>query len=152
MKKQHLLIVGIIALIVIAALLPKAESVKQGGAVVNARGDASTDYFTSAAGIEYGKDWSGKFETRVAHVLAHTKEDATKKKHSVFLEKSRDGVLALLDEAWKKRGPPKREGGSRGRDVYDVPMGRVVGTDGEKAIKLVMEKDSATIVTAYPTR
>lgn len=111
-----------------------------------------SDFFTSPAGIVYGKDWSGKFSSRVAHIMAHTQPDPSKQKHSVFIEKTREGVLAMLDEAWKKRGPPTRQGGSRGRDMYDVPMGRVIGTEGERNVRMIVEKDSADIVTAYPTR
>lgn len=153
MKKIPWIAVLLVGLILIALAMPTGapQQSVDAGSTQEVSANAS-DYFTSPAGIVYGKDWSGKFDSRVAHIMAHTKPDPSKKKHSVFVEQSRDGVLALLDEAWKKRGPPVREGGSRGRDVYDVDMGRVVGTEGERRLKLVMEKDSASIVTAYPTR
>jgi hypothetical protein len=158
MKKSVIVLATLLILAAWGYLQPRFSPVSNGGGVVEkATGEQSAasfkeDYFTSSAGIVYGKDWSGKFPTRVAHVMAHTQPDPSKKKHSVFVEKSRAGVLAMLDEAWKKRGPPQRQGGSRGRDVYDVDMGRVVGTQGERRIKIVVEKDSAKIVTAYPTR
>lgn len=161
MKPRTLIILLLIALVAAGLLLPEAKqpapelsrtAEKQLTAASKVKSTAAhADYFTSAAGIDYGRDWSGKFETRVAHIMAHTQADNTKLKHSVFLEKTREGVLALLDEAWKKRGPPKRDGGTRGRDVYDVPMDRVIGTAGEQRLRIVMEPDSATIVTAYPT-
>ncbi len=110
------------------------------------------EQFTSPAGIHYGDDHSGRFDSRIAHVMAHTKPDPSKPKHSMFLDTTRDDVIRLLDEAWKKRGPPKQQGGAKGRDVYDVPMGRIVGADGEKHSRLVMERAEATIVTAYPVR
>lgn len=161
MKRRTLIILLLIALVAARLLLPASKQAlpelsqaaeKQLVAASKVKATLSkADYFTSPAGIIYGKDWSGKFETRVAHIMAHTQADSTKIKHSVFLEKSREGVLELLDEAWKKRGPPKRDGGTRGRDVYDVPMSRVIGTAGEQRLRIVMEPDSATIVTAYPT-
>jgi hypothetical protein len=152
MNRRILFILAFIAAVLAGLYLPIGERALLETRSTTAQATAQADYFTSPAGIVYGKDWSGKFDSRVAHIMAHTKPDPSKKKHSVFVEQSREGVLALLDEAWKKRGPPAREGGSRGRDVYDVEMGRVVGIKGERRLKLVMEKNSATIVTAYPTR
>lgn len=106
--------------------------------------------YVSPAGIAYGRDYSGKFPSRIAHIMAHTMPDASKPKHSVFKAKTRADVLRLLDEAWKKRGPPTQQGGARGRDVYDVHMHRPIGTEGERHIRMVMERDSSTIITAYP--
>jgi predicted RNA-binding protein YlqC (UPF0109 family) len=34
--------------------------------------------------------------------------------------------------------------------VYDVDMGRVIGTKGQRVVRVIMERDSANIVTAYP--
>lgn len=106
--------------------------------------------YVSPAGIHYGKDLSGAFESRIAHVMAHTHPDTSKPKHSVFLAKKREDVLRLLDEAWKRRGPPNNQGGRYGRDVYDIAMDRVVGTEGERSIRIVMENDQPSIITAYP--
>jgi len=106
--------------------------------------------YTSPAGIYYGKDPSGRFASRVEHVMAHTREDTSKFKHSVFIVTQRDDVIRLIDEAWKKRGPPRKQGKQYLRDVYDIDMERVIGTKGERMIRLIMEADSAQIVTAYP--
>lgn len=110
----------------------------------------STSVYVSPAGVRYGADPSGKFDSRVEHVMAHTQEDKTKMRHSVFVVKSRDDVLALVDEAWKKRGPPRKQGKKYPRDVYDVDMGRVIGTQGQRVLRMITEADSADIVTAYP--
>lgn len=162
MKKQQWLLLATILLIVLAGLLHKpnqlevtADKAAPHSETAPAKPSESTkaskeDFFTSTAGIRYGKDWSGKFNSRIAHIMAHTKPDPNKIKHSVFVEQKRDAIIALIDEAWKKRGPPKRDGGKRGRDVYDVPLGRVIGTHGEKGLRIVVEPDSADIVTAYP--
>lgn len=106
--------------------------------------------YVSPAGIFYGKDLSGKFGSRIEHVMAHAKPDDSKPKHSVFSVTKREDVLRLLDEAWKRRGPPRREGSTYGRDVYDIPMERVVGTQGERRIRMIMEADQPSIITAYP--
>lgn len=107
-------------------------------------------HYVSPGGIFYGKDLSGKFASRLAHVMAHTAPDESKPKHSVFTVTKREDVLRLLDEAWKRRGPPKRQGGEKGRDIYDIPMKRTVGTKGERAIRIIMEVGGPNIVTAYP--
>ena len=106
--------------------------------------------YVSPAGIFYGEDLSGKFPTRIAHVMAHTNPDDSKPKHSVFNVTKREDVLRLLDEAWKRRGPPLQQGGRNGRDVYDIAMNRVIGTEGERTIRIIMESNEPNIVTAYP--
>ena len=159
MKKQTLLLAGLLAFIAIGFVLPMVSQqarVSSDATVAPTESKPAVvkteDFFTSPAGIIYGKDWSGKFDSRVAHIMAHTREDASKPKHSVFIKHERDAILLLLDEAWKKRGPPTSTATGRGRDVYDVPMARVVGKQGEQRIRLIMEKDSAMIVTAYPVQ
>ncbi len=106
--------------------------------------------YVSPGGVFYGKDLSGKFGSRIAHIMAHTAPDESKPKHSVFTATTREDVLRLIDEAWKRRGPPVDEGNPKGRDVYDVSLGRVVGTEGERHIRLVMERNTPQIITAYP--
>jgi len=167
MSKQSLSLIAFIALVVLGLVLPNhqqampkvaadvSSSVQtvDAGDVTNAKLKRTTkNEFTSPAGIRYGKDWSGKFESRIAHIMAHTRADTSKPKHSIFVEKNQEAIVALLDEAWKKRGPPERQTRGRGRDVFDVPMGRTVGTEGERRIRMVVEADSADIVTAYPVR
>lgn len=112
----------------------------------------SEPVFVSPAGVRYGADPSGRFDSRVEHVMAHTREDNSKMRHSVFVVKSKEEVIALIDEAWKKRGPPHKQGKKRVRDVYDVDMGRVIGTQGERVLRMIMESDGADIVTAYPRK
>ncbi len=81
--------------------------------------------------------------------MAHTRPNSRKRKHSIFIEKSRNGVLSLLDYTWEIRGPPERQGGRNGRDVYTVDIKQKIGEDGQTNIKLVME-DDVYVVTAYP--
>lgn len=81
--------------------------------------------------------------------MAHTRPDSRKRKHSVFIEKSQEAVLSLIDEAWGNRGPPQRQGGKHGRDVYTIDMARKIGEDGQRKVRLVIE-DEVYVVTAYP--
>jgi hypothetical protein len=127
---------------------PLTPVVASGGEV--AKQSMQVAGYTSPAGVYYGKDPSGRFASRVEHVMAHTREDTSKFKHSVFIVTQRDDVIRLIDEAWKKRGPPRKQGKKYLRDVYDIDMERVIGTKGERMIRLIMEADSAQIVTAYP--
>ncbi len=170
MNKQLVSLVAFIALVILGLVLPSqhqslpknsAPQLEDSSRVVESdtRDEQqakpkriSSSEFTSPAGIRYGKDWSGKFDTRIAHIMAHTRPDPSKPKHSVFIEKEQVAIIALLDEAWKKRGPPEKQGSGRGREVFEVDMGRVVGTEGERHIRIVVEADSADIVTAYPVR
>ena len=82
---------------------------------------------------------------RVRHVLAHAAADPTKPVHSVF-NVGRNKVLGLVDEAWSARGSalPKDPG------AFVVPMGRVVGTQGESAVKIIVRPGTSEIITAYP--
>lgn len=81
------------------------------------------------------------------HVLDHTKPNPNKRTHSVFnVDKTK--LLELLDEAWSKKGAsvPNDPG------AFIIPMGRVVGTEGETAIRLVVEAGTNKVVTAYPVK
>lgn len=97
----------------------------------------------SSGGLLYGPD--KVFGNRVQHVLAHTVADASKPVHSVF-NVGRSNVLGLVDEAWAMRGAPLA--GDAG--AFVVPMGRVVGTAGETAVKIVVRPGTNQIITAFP--
>lgn len=163
MNKQLVSLIAFIALVILGLVLPSQKQslpkntspqIEESSRVAESEPStrSAVDEFTSPAGIRYGKDWSGKFDSRIAHIMAHTRPDTSKPKHSVFIEKEQVAIIALLDEAWKKRGPPERQGSGRGREVFEVDMGRAVGTEGERHIRIVVEADSADIVTAYPVR
>lgn len=107
--------------------------------------------WVSPAGLRYGPDPSPKYDTRIDHVMAHTKPDPSKPKHSLFVEKDRTKLLALIDEAWKKRGPPNTQGQrGKGRDVYEINMNKKIGTKGERTIRVIVEEGTSDMVTAYP--
>lgn len=164
-RTQHIMLAVLIGVLLVGLLWPIQREVRFQREVVENKTllvarpsrHVAADYnvrdplnYVSPAGIHYGKDLSGVFKSRIAHVMAHTRPDRSKPKHSVFVAKKREDVLRLLDEAWKRRGPPNSQGGRYGRDVYDISMGRVVGDDGERNIRIVMENDQPSIITAYP--
>lgn len=39
-----------------------------------------------------------------------------------------------------------------GNTVYDIPMGRVIGTDGETIIRIIVEDGTSKIVTSFPVK
>ncbi|MCV4733037.1 pretoxin, partial [Escherichia coli] len=72
----------------------------------------------------------------------------TKPVHSVFNVGRRD-VLNLVDEAWaSKTGVGVLQ--SNGNRVWVVNMNRVIGTNGETSIQLIVRNGTNKIVTAYP--
>jgi DNA-binding transcriptional MerR regulator len=97
----------------------------------------------SPAGLIYGRD--NNFGNRVCHVLSHMVPDPTKPTHSVFSVRTHE-VLDLVDEAWRKRGASVP--GDQG--AFVVPMGRVVGTNNETSVRVVVEAGTTNIITAYP--
>ncbi len=92
-----------------------------------------------------------KFGNRVKHVLDHTNANPNKPKHSRFDVPEDDAIKALeiVDEAWSKRaqsGGPTNEGP---RDVWDIPMNRTIGKEGEAWVRVVVKKDTSELVSAY---
>ncbi|MDG6095790.1 hypothetical protein LOC54_12015, partial [Acetobacter sp. AN02] len=103
-------------------------------------------YYESPEGLIYGP--GSKDGDRISHVLAHTAEDTTKAKHSVFNVQG-DDALALVDEAWAKRSGSGTTQ-SNGNQVWSVDLGRVVGTEGETSVQIIVRKNTSDIITAFP--
>ncbi len=103
--------------------------------------------WSTAGDLFYGM--GSKHGNRVYHVFAHLEEDNSKPVHSVFLG-DEASLLALLDEAWAKRDSAFTEAQSNGNRVYDIDMERVIGTDGEEEIRIVVRDGTNKLITAYP--
>lgn len=101
------------------------------------------DTWTSTAGLVYGPDKN--FGNRVQHVLAHTAPDPTKPIQTVF-SVNKNELLGLVDEAWLKKGNPL----PNDPGAYLVDMGKVIGTNGETTIKIIVKPGTNQIITAYP--
>ena len=115
----------------------------------------------SEEGLVYqGRDPDGL--TRLDHILRHDEDIPDRVgPHGVF-DADGDAIFALIDEAWRivqqKKIEPRVEGN---RHAYTIPMGRRIGFLGGESGKrqrnrplrrlfLVMESDSARVVTAFP--
>ncbi|MBF0315036.1 MAG: hypothetical protein HQK52_16555 [Oligoflexia bacterium] len=100
--------------------------------------------WVSEAGIIYGQ---GTKENRLRHVLQHRKPDPSKPLHTVFGVETKE-IPQLIDQAWLKKG--NAADGDPG--AFIVEMGKVIGTQGESKIKIVVETNTSKIVTAYPIK
>jgi filamentous hemagglutinin len=107
--------------------------------------DRATKIWKTPAGLDYG---IGSIHgNRIKHVLDHVVQNPNKRRHTVF-SVERNQVLALIDEAWEKRGQPLlNDPGS-----YVISLGRVVGTTGETRIKIVVRPGTNKLITAYPVK
>ncbi len=90
--------------------------------------------WVSEAGLVYGK--GSRHKNRLRHILKHTVENPNKAKHSVFKMKVKE-VPAVIDEAWRRRGPGVLQ--NNGNKLYEIPMGKVVGTKGENAMTILIK-------------
>ncbi len=114
------------------------EEIKKDGAVVG---------WQSPAGIFYGM--GSKHGNRLNHIFRHLEPDPNKPIHSVF-DTDMAGLIALIDEAWQMRSAGKLQ--SNGNRVYDVDMNRVIGTNGEARIRIVVRDGSDKLITVYPKK
>jgi RHS repeat-associated protein len=99
--------------------------------------------YESSAGLKYGP--GSKEGHRILHVMTHLTPDPNKKSHGVFAS-GRKGFLADIDEAWAQRGAPHPNDPAR----YEVYMGRDVGTEGERYMRVVVDPKTNGVVSAYP--
>lgn len=109
--------------------------------------DISTRTWTSNAGLIYGQ--GSVHGDRVRHVLAHATPDPSKPRHSVF-NVAEDNILDLVDDAWRSRSSVTPIIQPNGNAVYNIPMGNVVGTQGETKIRIVVKNGTSEIITAFP--
>ncbi len=96
--------------------------------------------YMSPAGLVYA---SGK----VFHVLDHTVPNPSRLTHTVFLEQNPIKALDLVDKAWSMRSKAIR---TADEAVWIVPMDEVIGTNGEKFIRLAIDPGTSRILSAYP--
>ena len=103
----------------------------------------------SPQGIIYGND--KRFGNALIHVLSHMFPRLPylgKDVHSIFNLPPKK-IIALIDEAWAKKGKPKKTDPA----TYVVNMARKIGTKGETAVTIIVrEAGTADLVTAYPTK
>jgi hypothetical protein len=54
----------------------------------------------------------------------------------------------LIDFAWLKKGSPLPEDPG----TYLIELGKIIGTQGETAIKIVVVPETTQLITAYPIK
>ena len=103
-------------------------------------------------------DWSRTNpdgETAEEHVRLHAMNDTSKPLHGVF----NGDPISTTNDAWARVQANGVQPLSRGaRDVYTVPMDRVVGWEGGSAgsgspltnVVIVVERNTTQVVTAFP--
>lgn len=101
--------------------------------------------WVSKGGLVYGPD--KKFGSRINHVLQHTVPNINKLNHTVFTLTG-EALFDLIDFAWSKRGLPL----SSDPGTFIIELDRIVGTLGERAIKIVTVPGTSNIITAYPIK
>jgi hypothetical protein len=100
--------------------------------------------FTTRAALEYRPAAPTAHNHRLLHVLAHSVEDTSKPTHTVFKDGIR--IFDVIDEAWTRRlahGQVDLDG-----RVWDIGMGRVVGTNGERTVRIVLKRNTTCVITA----
>jgi hypothetical protein len=84
---------------------------------------------------------------RVEHILDHLVPNPGKSTHSIF-DVARNKLIGFLDEAWAKRGTGVLQ--PNGNRVFEIDMGRVIGTAGETRIRMVVRDGTNNVITAFP--
>jgi hypothetical protein len=133
-------------------LIPLAGAIDDAARVVAGNSgrlvyDHATRSWISQGGLVYqlGPPRHGN---RVRHILDHLVPNLKKATHSIF-NVHRTKLISLVDDAWARRvGPGVLQ--SNGNRVWNVDMGRVVGTNGERHITIVIEDGTSNIITAFP--
>lgn len=120
------------------------------------------DVFQSTAGLIYKS--GSRDGHRLKHILKHARDAPTKPVHGVFTG-DREEILRWIDLAFVatgRGGSDVRQRQQRGRTAWTVRMSETIGyVGGERGAKqnhpachylrLVVESDGKTVVTAYPT-
>lgn len=102
--------------------------------------------WTSRAGLIYGPD--RVHGSRVNHILHHTRPAPHKPVHAMFLAKTRKELFDLIDSAWLTLTNPC----SNPTGEFNINMGKVIGTRGERRLKMIIIPGTSQIITAYPIR
>ena len=102
--------------------------------------------WTSQAGLVYGE--GSVHGNRVKHVLDHLVTNPNKPNHSIF-NVGRSELIGLIDEAWgRKVGTGVQQ--ANGNRAWKIDMGRVVGTNGEQHIMLIIKNGTTNVISAFP--
>jgi len=113
--------------------------------------DESSDSWVSPAGLKYSRFSEANRNSeldRVGHVQSHTHPMPGKRSHTEFGSSDMSIVLSWVDEAYVARGAGRDEGN---RTVFEVPAGQQVGKNGERTIRIVVQREAHDqLISAYP--
>lgn len=123
----------------------EATSTKNINTLMQLSASSADTSWVSKEGLIYGPD--KKFGTRINHILQHTKPNTSKLNHTVFTIAG-DELFDLIDFAWSKRGVALADDPG----TYIVELEKIIGTQGEKAIKIVVIPGTTQVITAYPVK
>jgi hypothetical protein len=70
------------------------------------------------------------------------------KRQRTFFNTSGNELIMLIDEGWLMKGSPLPIDSG----AYVIDMKRIIGTNGESAIKIIVKPGTAEIKTAYPIK
>lgn len=75
-------------------------------------------------------------------------ESIKEERRRTFFNIPKDNIIDLVDEAWLKKGDSLVSDPG----TYIIDMKRIIGTNGETAIKIIVKPGTAEIRTAYPIK
>ena len=107
--------------------------------------DPATKSWTSPGGLVYGQ--GSAQGNRVKHVLDHLVPNPSKSTHSIF-NVDRTKLIGTIDEAFANRGAGVLQG--NGNRMFEIDMGRIIGTNGETRIRLIIKEGTNNVITAFP--
>lgn len=110
--------------------------------------NASPCAWTSPAGLIY--DVGSQQGNRVFHVFEHLAPNPNKPRHTVFKVDSSADLLPLIDDAYSIIQKQNIQPVPGDPGAFIVPMGKVVGTNGETSIRLILKPGTTEVITAYP--
>ncbi len=127
---------------VTAAVIPTRASIPNAGKLVY---NPAAQSWTTAKGLVFSQ--GSAQGNRLMHVMDHLVPNSLKPLHTIF-DVPRNKLVALLDEAWTLGGTSVLQ--PNGNRVFDIALGRIIGTAGETRIRIVLKNGTLNIITAYP--
>lgn len=87
------------------------------------------------------------YENSIIENLGYLDFNNDKRKRA-FFRVEKNEIIALIDEAWLKRENHLPDDAG----AYLIDMEKIIGTNGETAIKIIVKPGTAEIRTAYPVK
>jgi RHS repeat-associated protein len=103
------------------------------------------DTWRSRTGLVYGPRPNNNQHV-LTHLTDHLVPQPGKLNHDVWNINTLEDIIKLLDEAWLKRATPVPGDAW----AWVIPMGREVGTQGQRYIRMIVNPNTWEVITAYP--